>query len=119
MINEGKKAILDKTKENMSLHFLLKKEFGDVEVRKNGPRGEEYGIRLISPNTVFISWLAMHDRQMTRKRLVKMHIIQEVSCLFCGDSVENLEHLLFECIYSQRCIQGILRMTSTSPIYIE
>ena len=36
-----------------------------------------------------------------------MGIIFENQCVICGCEVEHIEHLFFECRYSEACIQGV------------
>lgn len=32
-------------------------------------------------------------------------MVQDQSCLLCGDHSEDIKHLFFECVYSGRCLQ--------------
>ncbi|KAK4736500.1 hypothetical protein R3W88_000197 [Solanum pinnatisectum] len=63
------------------------------------------------PKHCFISWMAMHKQLLTRERLKKMNISQEEKCPLCGDQVETIDYLIFECEFSKACMSIITQWT--------
>ena len=45
----------------------------------------------------FITWLVIQDRLSTQDKLLKWGLINSISCVFCRSSVEDRNHLFFEC----------------------
>ena len=52
-------------------------------------------------------WLIMQQRIRTKEQLRKIGVIDENHCLLCEDDVENINHLFFECRYSETCLKMI------------
>ncbi|GAV58595.1 LOW QUALITY PROTEIN: zf-RVT domain-containing protein, partial [Cephalotus follicularis] len=53
------------------------------------------------PKHAFCLWLAFRRAHRTRDKLLAIGVLQTASCVFnCGE-VESLEHLFFQCPYSQ------------------
>lgn len=50
-----------------------------------------------TPKVRFILWLALHGKLATKDRLHKFGVEVDQICVFCQQSPENLEHLLFSC----------------------
>ncbi|XP_062089073.1 uncharacterized protein LOC133795635 [Humulus lupulus] len=63
--------------------------------------------RLNVPNHSVILWLTRLDRLKAKQRLHKIRVIPDSSCLLCGQSEENIEHLFFKCPFSNRCIKSL------------
>ncbi|XP_074288589.1 uncharacterized protein LOC141613746 [Silene latifolia] len=61
--------------------------------------------RLIVPKHAFFIWLVAHKRLLTQDRLMKMMIAARNRCLLCDTEEESIEHLFFQCSYSQRCLR--------------
>uniref|UniRef100_A0A803QPF3 Reverse transcriptase zinc-binding domain-containing protein n=1 Tax=Cannabis sativa TaxID=3483 RepID=A0A803QPF3_CANSA len=59
------------------------------------------------PKHSFIMWLAVQKRLQTRSRLLKFNVCQEGSCLLCDIELVTINHLFFECYFSNRCLQEI------------
>ncbi|XP_074310286.1 uncharacterized protein LOC141646187 [Silene latifolia] len=53
------------------------------------------------PRHHFMCWLLAQRRLLTQDRLLRMRIIQSNSCFLCGMQEENLNHLFFECPFSE------------------
>ncbi|XP_074304928.1 uncharacterized protein LOC141639779 [Silene latifolia] len=59
------------------------------------------------PKHQFIGWLWVQGRLLTKDRLFRMHIRVDKTCDLCGVTEESHEHLFFECVYSQLCLQQV------------
>ncbi|XP_021742358.1 uncharacterized protein LOC110708530 [Chenopodium quinoa] len=57
---------------------------------------------LASPRSLFISWLAMHNRLPTRARLTMWGVVDNSSCCLCNTAPETVGHLFFECAWSSQ-----------------
>lgn len=64
--------------------------------------------RMNVPKHSFTSWLAMHRKLLTKDRLLKLKISQDSACTICGIQRETVEHLFFECKYSEECLKRLL-----------
>lgn len=53
------------------------------------------------PRACFILWLAFLGRLPTKDRLVKMGLINDLSCCFC-QQVETLQHMFFDCEFTMK-----------------
>ncbi|XP_074305324.1 uncharacterized protein LOC141640419 [Silene latifolia] len=60
--------------------------------------------RMNWPKHSFIAWLLVLGRLLTKDRLVRFGVINDGGCELCGEEVETVEHLFFECRYSQMCL---------------
>lgn len=59
------------------------------------------------PNTTsFLGWLCWMYRFQTRDKLVKFGVCEEDKCPMCENGKEE-QHLLFECIYSRKCLKAV------------
>ncbi|XP_038978801.1 uncharacterized protein LOC120109124 [Phoenix dactylifera] len=54
------------------------------------------------PRMSFILWLAIQDALYTQAKLICFGIIQVAQCVLCGGGHEDVDHLFFECPFSQR-----------------
>lgn len=62
------------------------------------------------PKHNFVGWLAMKNRLQTRARLSLIGVCESNTCMLCDNgSVEDTQHLIFECYYSQQCLRRIKR----------
>ncbi|KAL2937303.1 F-box protein FBW2 [Bienertia sinuspersici] len=57
------------------------------------------------PKHSFSSWLAIKDRLKTKARLVQYGVLQDDICSLCGGGAETINHLYFECQYSQKVLE--------------
>ncbi|XP_019231943.1 PREDICTED: uncharacterized protein LOC109212727 [Nicotiana attenuata] len=57
------------------------------------------------PKHSFINRLAMHKRLLTRERLEKLGVCTETRCEMCGGCIETIQHLFFECHFSEECLK--------------
>lgn len=66
-----------------------------------------------TPKYSFIMWLAMRGRLATGDRMRCWQNGAKVDCVLCNEPLETTEHLFFECIYSARIwealVKGILK----------
>ncbi|XP_039007103.1 uncharacterized protein LOC120134737 [Hibiscus syriacus] len=61
------------------------------------------------PKLSLIAWMAMIDRLPTCDRIQRMGIVSIGSCVLCNDTLENRNHLFFECpIATQLRVQTLL-----------
>lgn len=56
------------------------------------------------PKHAFITSVTLHKRLLTKDRVVRWLPNVDLTCTLCGDMVENMEHLFFHCLYSQRLL---------------
>ncbi|XP_074298263.1 uncharacterized protein LOC141629103 [Silene latifolia] len=59
---------------------------------------------LIIPRHKFTIWLTAHKRLLTMDRLMRMGIVQSNICYFCGAAAESMDHIFFQCTFSNRCL---------------
>lgn len=52
------------------------------------------------PKHAFIAWVAARHRLHTRDRLISWGILVPPSCLLCSSHDESLQHLFFDCSFS-------------------
>ncbi|XP_074290821.1 uncharacterized protein LOC141617527 [Silene latifolia] len=57
------------------------------------------------PKTSFIYWAVVLRRLLTKDRLVRMGGASDLSCFLCHSHDESHDHLFFDCLYSNRCVQ--------------
>lgn len=68
--------------------------------------------RLNQPKHRFICWMAMWGRLKTKASLCKLGITDDCLCPLCGDCDETVQHLFWECEYSQKCRDFFFEKTS-------
>lgn len=51
--------------------------------------------------------MVVQDRLATKERLSKHNQIQDTMCILCNATVENRQHLFFECPYSKQCLRKV------------
>ncbi|XP_060182984.1 uncharacterized protein LOC132612931 [Lycium barbarum] len=61
-----------------------------------------------APKWIFILYVAVSRRLLTRTRLAKWGIIIEVKCPLCERVDEDINHLLFECSFSATMWEKVL-----------
>ena len=59
------------------------------------------------PKHSFIFWLAMQKRLLTKDRLLRFLTIADANCGLCNAQIETVQHLFFDCSWSQSCLQEI------------
>lgn len=66
-----------------------------------------------TPKFSFILWTAMHERLSTCDRMKSWNINIDETCVLCQGSAETMRHLFFECSYSKKiweCLmKGVMR----------
>lgn len=66
-----------------------------------------------TPKYSFLTWLAVKDRLSTGSRMLHWNVSVDISCVFCKEPLETIEHLFFECPYSKQIwesmAKGVLR----------
>ncbi|XP_021732308.1 uncharacterized protein LOC110699125 [Chenopodium quinoa] len=60
--------------------------------------------------SVFITWLAIWNRLVTKDRLTTLKITCDPLCFFCASTAESVSHLFFECSYSASIWNKILQL---------
>ncbi|XP_010672334.2 uncharacterized protein LOC104888919 [Beta vulgaris subsp. vulgaris] len=53
-----------------------------------------------SPRNIFILWLAAHQRLATADRVLKWNVQCNPMCRLCNSENESIEHLFFDCHYT-------------------
>ncbi|XP_021721521.1 uncharacterized protein LOC110689100 [Chenopodium quinoa] len=69
---------------------------------------------LATPKSVFILWLALWNRLVTKDRLLQWHISCDPKCFLCLNGNESVQHLFFDCDFSRKVwskVLGILRVS--------
>ncbi|XP_024014004.1 uncharacterized protein LOC112088085 [Eutrema salsugineum] len=70
-----------------------------------------------TPKFAFITWLAMRNRLSTGECKVQWGQGISSACIFCGDPMETIPHLFFDCDYSKliwsKLVQGLLHRNYT------
>lgn len=91
--------------------FLIKAAYHHI--RPAAPEVSWFRILLnskASPKSLFITWLALHNRLYTRDRMLKWNITCDPICVLCKTIYESVLHLFFECSYSNQVWQDILKL---------
>ena len=60
------------------------------------------------PRCSFILWLVCKDRMRTRDRLKRWGVVEDSSCVLCGEEEENRDHLFFGCAYASNVWRRVL-----------
>ncbi|KAK9756190.1 hypothetical protein RND81_01G079800 [Saponaria officinalis] len=42
-----------------------------------------------------------------KQNLFKWGVIEDALCMFCGDGIESIQHLIVSCVYSRKVIEGL------------
>lgn len=61
------------------------------------------------PKWIFILYLTLHVRLLTKERLLSWANVGNIMCVLCDDGIENIEHLFFSCPYSGQVWKKVLR----------
>ncbi|WMV37355.1 hypothetical protein MTR67_030740 [Solanum verrucosum] len=61
------------------------------------------------PKWIFILYLALHSRLLTRDRLATWGCVEDIQCVLCRNEDENHNHLFFRCLFSSQVWQKIPR----------
>ena len=69
---------------------------------------------LAIPKQAFILWLAIRNGLTTGEKLLSWGYTGEVNWVFYRRCIECREHLFFECGYSKRLWQELMRKKSSS-----
>lgn len=65
--------------------------------------------RFNSPKSSFIYWLTTLNRLKTKDRIKGYVSLQNTNCLLCEEKEEIAQHLFFDCRFSRRCLEAILK----------
>lgn len=65
--------------------------------------------RCTIPKHRLIMWLAIQDRLKTRQRPKIMNVCVNDQCLLCQQHPETINHLLFDCKFSELCLSEVLQ----------
>ncbi|GKD63582.1 RNA-directed DNA polymerase, eukaryota, reverse transcriptase zinc-binding domain protein [Tanacetum coccineum] len=57
----------------------------------------------------FIVWMAVQDRLITQKRIMKWYLEKKLKCSLCGMKPDSLNHLFFECNYSAKVWKELMK----------
>ncbi|KAK4726382.1 hypothetical protein R3W88_031299 [Solanum pinnatisectum] len=60
------------------------------------------------PKWIFISYLALQSRLLTRDRLATWGCAEDVHCVLCGTEDESHNHIFFRCLFSSQVWQNVL-----------
>ncbi|XP_074288686.1 uncharacterized protein LOC141613844 [Silene latifolia] len=71
------------------------------------------------PKNSFIFWVIMHQRLLTKGRLVRMGIIVDGSCDICTAALEDHEHLFSDCQYVRQCCALFQGREAETPFFYE
>ena len=59
------------------------------------------------PKHCFILWLTMHNRLLTKDRVIKYNSGIDSSCSLCQVAVESQLHLFFKCSWTMSCLTNL------------
>lgn len=62
-----------------------------------------------TPKFSFITWLAMRGRLSTGDRMRSWNIDADTTCSLCQDPIETLSHLFFDCAYSAKIWEALMK----------
>ena len=62
----------------------------------------------------FIGWLVVKNRLPIKERMIKWGSAGDTACVFCRNGIENRDHLLFECPFSNRIWKNVMGMSLIS-----
>ncbi|KAL9281444.1 putative reverse transcriptase zinc-binding domain-containing protein [Arabidopsis thaliana] len=62
-----------------------------------------------TPKYAFLTWLMVRIRIATGERMGKWKQNADTSCIFCKHPIETREHLFFQCDYSRKVWNGLVR----------
>ncbi|KAH0703531.1 hypothetical protein KY285_017809 [Solanum tuberosum] len=85
------------------LYQLLRGEYPKVEWRKLVCN------TYACPKWSFILFLTLHERLLTKARLITWGSVEDNRCILCNDGNKDIEHLFFSCYYSGKIWQKVLR----------
>ncbi|XP_057246745.1 uncharacterized protein LOC130589491 [Beta vulgaris subsp. vulgaris] len=68
-----------------------------------------------TPKSKFILWLALLNRLATAERVSKWSWELSPLCKLCGTDIENVQHLFFNCQYSNTVWCNVLRYLNLQP----
>ncbi|XP_074313746.1 uncharacterized protein LOC141648938 [Silene latifolia] len=59
------------------------------------------------PKHSFISWVYHHRNMNTMEKLYRLEISEVDTCCLCKNSIETIDHLFFQCQYSQKVVNCV------------
>ncbi|XP_021733008.1 uncharacterized protein LOC110699800 [Chenopodium quinoa] len=69
---------------------------------------------LATPKSIFILWLALWNRLVTKDRLLQWHISCDPRCFLCLNGNESVQHLFFDCEFSRKVWSKVLGILHVS-----
>ncbi|XP_070026446.1 uncharacterized protein LOC142182221 [Nicotiana tabacum] len=64
------------------------------------------------PKWTFILFLALHRRLQTKERIACWANLDDMECVLCEQENEDIDHLLFECVYAKQVWSKLLAWKS-------
>ncbi|XP_056688387.1 uncharacterized protein [Spinacia oleracea] len=93
-------------------------------LKQNGPKMDWRRLicnNFASPKSIFLLWLTVQNRLLTKDRLIHWHINVDAVCSVCQQDNENMQHLFFQCPVSAEIWSavktkiGVSRQTGMFP----
>lgn len=60
------------------------------------------------PKCVFITWLTLHERILTKDRLQRLGISADQTCILCNQGNESIQHFYFDCPFMKAVCNQLL-----------
>nr|XP_016484625.1 PREDICTED: uncharacterized protein LOC107805145 [Nicotiana tabacum] len=61
-----------------------------------------------SPRWIFVLYLTLHGKLLTRDRLTQWYCLDNVVCPLCGEASGSINHLFFACAFSSEVWKRLL-----------
>ena len=71
------------------------------------------------PKCRFFMWLVAHNRCWTADRLARRDLPHPNWCLLCDQEEENIQHLLFECVFARQFWYDILHSIGLATLALQ
>lgn len=71
-----------------------------------------------SPKSIFILWLSLWNRLVTKDRLIRWGINCDPICILCLEHQESVQHLCFECPYAKEIWSRILVLLKLNKLVL-
>ena len=70
--------------------------------------------RIATPRSRFISWQAFNNSLKEKHRLKLVGVVDIETCPICGLESETVNHLFFQCVFSQKCVDKLKEWIGTN-----
>jgi hypothetical protein len=67
------------------------------------------------PKMAVCLFKAINDYLLTKEKLIQKHISVDPSCIFCNNHIENIDHLFFQCNFTEKIWHWNCKKFFTSP----